>query len=112
MWKGGTWSELNRTKVYSIVKKLSSAKVGNPLYLNSSHVVRAKPLQRPSSLYSISSIAHDTPTCTAYFDTPTAHVRRFPHVIDVARDGVDAFDICSRRISLTVWTRRRSEILV
>src|SRR5579859_4287678 len=43
-WKGGTWSELNRTKVYSIVKKLSSAKVGNPLYLNSSHVVRAKPL--------------------------------------------------------------------
>src|SRR5579859_2218763 len=28
-----------------------------------------------------------TPTCTAYFDTPTAHVRRFPHVIDVARDG-------------------------
>src|SRR5579859_1736847 len=25
-----------------------------------------------------SCIAHDTPTCTAYFDTPTAHVRRFP----------------------------------
>jgi len=45
-WKGGTWSELNRTKVYSISNKLSSAKVGNPLYLNSSHVVRAKPLQR------------------------------------------------------------------
>src|SRR5579859_4058354 len=44
-WKGGTWSELNRTKVYSISKKLNSAKVGNPLYLNSSHVVRAKPLQ-------------------------------------------------------------------
>src|SRR5579859_6524714 len=43
-WKGGTWNELNRTKVYSISKKLSSAKVGNPLYLNSSHVVRAKPL--------------------------------------------------------------------
>src|SRR5579859_6189349 len=41
---------------------------------------------QPSSLYSISSIAHDTPTCTAYFDTPTAHVRRFPHVIDIARD--------------------------
>src|SRR5579859_6133690 len=48
-WKGGTWSELNRTKVYSIVKKLSSAKVGNPLYLNSSHVIRAKPLH--SSLH-------------------------------------------------------------
>src|SRR5579859_6828360 len=48
-WKGGTWSELNRTKVYSISKKLSSAKVGNPLYLNSSHVVRAKPLH--SSLH-------------------------------------------------------------
>src|SRR5579859_1875312 len=44
-------------------------------------------LHTPSSLYSISSIAHDTPTCTAYFDTPTAHVRRFPHVIDIARDG-------------------------
>src|SRR5579859_2212498 len=48
-WKGGTWNELNRTKVYSISKKLSSAKVGNPLYLNSSHVVRAKPLH--SSLH-------------------------------------------------------------
>src|SRR5579859_5955893 len=43
-WRGGTWSELNRTKVYSISKKLNSAKVGNPLYLNSSHVVRAKHL--------------------------------------------------------------------
>src|SRR5579859_306891 len=31
-------------------------------------------------------LAHDTPTCTAYFDTPTAHVQRFPHIIDVARD--------------------------
>src|SRR5579859_7440717 len=48
-WKGGTWSELNRTKVYSISKKLNSAKVGNPLYLNNSHVVRAKPLH--SSLH-------------------------------------------------------------
>src|SRR5579859_1327562 len=48
-WKGGTWSKLNRTKVYSISKKLSSAKVSNPLYLNSSHVVRAKPLH--SSLH-------------------------------------------------------------
>src|SRR5579859_2878075 len=48
-WKGGMWSELNRTKVYSISKKLSSAKVSNPLYLNSSHVVRAKPLH--SSLH-------------------------------------------------------------
>src|SRR5579859_1678698 len=44
VWKGGTWSELNRTKVYSISKKLNSAKVGDPLYLNNSHVVRAKPL--------------------------------------------------------------------
>src|SRR5579859_1862347 len=26
VWKGGMWSELNRTKVYSISKKLSSAK--------------------------------------------------------------------------------------
>src|SRR5579859_1709942 len=45
-WKGGTWNELNRTKVYSISMKLNSAKVGSPLYLNSSHVVRVKPLHR------------------------------------------------------------------
>src|SRR5579859_7840067 len=32
MWKGGTWSKLNRTKVYSIVKKLSSATVWVTLY--------------------------------------------------------------------------------
>src|SRR5579859_7484424 len=48
-WKGGTWNELNRTKVYSISMKLNSAKVGSPLYLNSSHVVRVKPLH--SSLH-------------------------------------------------------------
>src|SRR5579859_6936033 len=48
-WKGGMRNELNRTKVYSISKKLSSAKVGNPQYLNSSHVIRAKPLH--SSLH-------------------------------------------------------------
>ena len=32
-WKGGTWSELNRTKVYSISKKLNSAKVWVTLYI-------------------------------------------------------------------------------
>jgi len=33
-WKGGTWSELNKTKVYSIVKKLISAKVWVTQYIS------------------------------------------------------------------------------
>ena len=39
-----------------------------------------------SSLFHFLLCPH-TPTCTAYFDTPAAHVRSFLDVIDVARDG-------------------------
>src|SRR5579859_4181076 len=35
---------------------------------------------QPSNLYSISCIAHHTPTCSVYFDTPTAHA-------DMAHEG-------------------------
>ena len=42
---------------------------------------------QPTHPDSISCCVHHTPTYTAYFDTPTAHVWRFSHVIDVARDG-------------------------
>src|SRR5579859_5004363 len=65
IWKGGTWNELNRTKVYSISKKLNSAKVGSPLYLISSHVVRVKPLH--SSLHQKRSPSlKKIPSCASF----------------------------------------------
>src|SRR5579859_6671277 len=71
-WKGGTWSELNRTKVYSISKKLNSAKVGDPLYLNNSHVVRAKPLHCGSNalIYALSMTRIAVPCSYYFFYTP------------------------------------------
>ena len=57
------------------------------LYYSDGHPKSAENCIQPSNLDSISCCDHHTPKCTAYSDTPTAHVRRFSEMIDVARDG-------------------------